>query len=74
VSPVRIDLGKALIVAGLLIAAVGALIVLSDKIGWIGRLPGDITIRRDNFTFHFPLATCIVISILLSLLLWLFRK
>ncbi len=70
----RSDLGKAMIAAGLLVAAVGALFVLSDKIGWIGRLPGDITIRRDNFTFHFPLATCIVISILISLLFWLFRK
>jgi hypothetical protein len=63
-----------MIAAGLLVAAVGALYVLSDKIGWIGRLPGDITIRRENFTFHFPLATCIVISILISLLFWLLRK
>jgi len=74
VSPVRSDLGKAMIAAGLLVAAVGALFVLADRIGWIGRLPGDITIRRENFTFHFPLATCIVISILISLLFWLFRK
>lgn len=70
----RSDLGKAMIAAGLLVAAVGALFVLADRIGWIGRLPGDITIRRENFTFHFPLATCIVISILISLLFWLFRK
>ena len=66
--------GKALVVIGLLIAAIGALLLLSDKVGWIGRLPGDITIRRENFTFHFPLGTCILISILLSLFLWLFRK
>ncbi|MCP2499996.1 MAG: DUF2905 domain-containing protein [Deltaproteobacteria bacterium] len=67
-------LGKGLILIGLLIAAVGVLFLVSEKIGWIGRLPGDITIRRDNFTVHIPLATCLVISVLLSLLIWLFRK
>lgn len=61
-------------VAGLAVAAVGVLFLLSDKIGWIGRLPGDITVRRGNFTFHFPLATCILISLVASLLLWLLRK
>jgi len=62
------------VVAGLVIAAVGALLLLSDKVGWIGRLPGDITVRRGNFTFYFPLATCIVISVVVSLLIWLLRK
>ena len=66
--------GKALVVAGLLIAAVGGLLLLSGKFGWIGRLPGDITVRRENFTFHFPLATCLLVSAILSLLFWLFRK
>ena len=66
--------GKILVVAGLVIAAVGALFLLSDKVGWIGRLPGDITVRRGNFTFHFPLTTCILISLVVSLLLWLLRK
>jgi len=66
--------GKILLVSGLLIAGAGFLLILSDKIGWIGKLPGDITVRRGNFTFHFPLATCILISIVLSLLLWWFRK
>jgi len=68
------NLGKILVVAGLVIAAVGALLLLSDKVGWIGRLPGDITVRRGNFTFYFPLATCIVISVVVSLLIWLLRK
>jgi len=67
-------LGKALVAAGLLIAVVGGLLLLSGKVGWIGRLPGDITIRRENFTFHFPLATCLLVSAILSLLFWLFRK
>ena len=42
--------------------------------GWLGKLPGDIIVKRENFTFYFPLATCILISIVLSLLFWLFRK
>jgi hypothetical protein len=74
VTPVFAPIGKALIAAGLLIAVVGLVLLLSEKVGWIGRLPGDITIRRGNFTFHFPLATCLVISVLLSLLFWFFRK
>ena len=68
------SLGKGLILIGLLIAAAGVLFLYSEKIGWIGRLPGDITIRRENVTFYFPLATCLLISVLLSLLIWLFRK
>ena len=68
------SLGKGLILFGLLIAAIGVLFLVSEKLGWIGRLPGDITIRRENFTVHFPLATCLIISALLSLLFWLFRK
>jgi cell division protein FtsW (lipid II flippase) len=67
-------IGKLLIVFGLILAAVGLLLLFSDKIPWLGRLPGDITVKRDNFTFYFPLATCILISIILSLILWFFRK
>jgi Protein of unknown function (DUF2905) len=74
VITVQTSLGKGLILFGLLVAAIGVLLLLSEKIGWIGRLPGDITIRRENFTVHFPLTTCIIISALLSLLIWLFRK
>lgn len=68
------SLGKALILLGLLVAAAGVLLLMSEKVGWIGRLPGDITIRRDHFILHIPLATCFVISVILSLLVWLFRK
>jgi hypothetical protein len=67
-------LGKSLIIVGLLITLVGVLLTIAGKIPWIGRLPGDIFIKRENFTFYFPLATSIVISIILSLILWLFRK
>lgn len=68
------SVGKTLVYIGLLIAAAGALVLLSEKIGWIGRLPGDFTLRRGNFTVYFPLATCLVVSVILSLLFWLFRK
>lgn len=68
------DFGKILLLFGLAVAGVGLLLLLSDKIGWIGKLPGDFTIRKGNFTFYFPLATCILVSVVLSLLLWFFRR
>ncbi len=67
-------IGKFLIVVGLVVVGAGLLLLLSDKVPWLGRLPGDITIKRDNFTFYFPLATCILISVIVSLILWFFRK
>ena len=73
-TAVHNTLGKMLILFGLLVAAVGALFLLSGKTGWIGRLPGDVTIRRGNFSAYFPITTCLIISALLSLLVWLFRK
>ncbi|HBO69715.1 MAG TPA: DUF2905 domain-containing protein [Deltaproteobacteria bacterium] len=66
--------GKILLIAGLAVAGMGLLLLLTDKVGWIGKLPGDITVRRENFTFHFPIVTCVLVSIVLSLLFWLFRK
>ncbi|MDO9462264.1 MAG: DUF2905 domain-containing protein [Deltaproteobacteria bacterium] len=68
------QLGKILIVLGLVIAGVGLLFTLGGKIPWIGRLPGDIYIRRKNFTFYFPLATSLLISIILTLIFMLFRR
>jgi hypothetical protein len=68
------DLGKFLVIAGLLIAAVGALLWSGFGRGWLGRLPGDIHYTRDNFSFHFPIVTCLLLSLILSLILWLFRK
>ena len=68
------SLGKVLIIIGLIIASIGVLLVLSPKIPWIGKLPGDILIKKDNFRFYFPLTTCIIISIILTLLFYLFRK
>jgi hypothetical protein len=68
------SLGKSLIVLGLIIALIGVILTLAGRIPWLGRLPGDIYLKRENFTFYFPLATSIVISLILSFILWLLRK
>lgn len=74
-------IGKSLIVLGLGIVALGIIVSLLGKwpgegtgLGWLGKLPGDMFIKRDNFTFYFPLGTSIVISVVGSLLLYLFLK
>ena len=69
-----LSLGKVLIIIGLVIAGIGIVFVLSPKLPWIGKLPGDILIKKENFRFYFPLTTCIIISILLTLLFYLFRR
>ena len=67
-------LGKMLILLGVLIIVIGLLLLIGEKIPWIGKLPGDIVIRKKNFTFYFPLATSILISIILTLFFALFRR
>jgi hypothetical protein len=68
------SLGKIFIILGVVIAGIGAVLILGDKIPWIGKLPGDIYIKRERFTFYFPLMTSIIISLILTLLFALFRK
>ncbi len=68
------ELGKTLMIVGSLILLVGAFLSFGGKLPWVGRLPGDIFIQRDNFTFYFPLATSLVLSVLLSLLFLFFRR
>ncbi len=69
------NVGKLLILVGGILIIVGAVLMLAGKIPWLGRLPGDIYIQRPNFTFYFPLTTSILISIVLSLVLyWLSRR
>jgi hypothetical protein len=67
-------LGKMLILLGVFIILVGLFLLFGEKIPWVGRLPGDIIIRKKNFTFYFPIVTSIIISIVLTLLFALFRK
>jgi len=66
-------LGRSLIFIGLAITAIGVLLAFADKVPWLGRLPGDVYIKRDSFSFYFPLTTSILISVVLSLLFYFFR-
>jgi len=68
------QMGKMLIGIGVVLVLIGILMTLGPKIPWIGKLPGDISIQRENFSFYLPLTTCIVISIIVTLLLYLFRR
>ncbi|NQU73224.1 MAG: DUF2905 domain-containing protein [Candidatus Omnitrophica bacterium] len=63
-------LGKTLIFFGAVLILVGGVFLLSDKVHWFGRLPGDIMIRKNFFTFFFPITTCILISIILSIIFY----
>ncbi|HET8579880.1 MAG TPA: DUF2905 domain-containing protein [Nitrospiraceae bacterium] len=72
------DLGKFFLFLGVILALIGALLIVVGKlpnlgggVGWLGKLPGDILIKRDNFSFYFPLATSVLISVVVSLLLYL---
>ncbi len=67
-------IGKILIIIGTTILIVGIIILFAGKIPFIGKLPGDITIRRENFTFYFPIATCIIISVILTLIIYALKK
>ena len=68
------DIGRWLIFMGILIAAAGVVITFAGKIPWLGKLPGDIYIKRENFSIYFPLATSILLSVIISLILWLLKK
>ena len=68
------SIGKGLLVAGIFLAVIGGVVMLSPKIPWLGRLPGDIYIKREHFSFYFPLATCLIISLVLTLAVRLFKK
>ena len=66
--------GKMLFIIGLMIALVGLLIWSGFGKGWLGRMPGDIHYTKGNFSVHFPVVTCLLISVALTFLIWLFRK
>ncbi len=72
-SGVMGSLGKTLVIAGLAIAAVGAVLWLLGRNGG-GFLPGDIVIERKNFRFYFPVVTCVVVSLVLTLIAWIVRR
>lgn len=68
------EIGKLLIAFGLLLAVLGGVLLLAGRLPWIGRLPGDIHVQRGNWTFYFPLATSIVVSVVLTLVFWLIGR
>jgi len=68
------EIGKFLIIIGAVIVLLGGLLWSGFGAGWLGRLPGDIRIERGNMAFYFPVVTCIIISIVLSLIFSLFRR
>lgn len=67
--------GKYIIIAGIIIVIIGLIISFAgNKFGWFGNLPGDIKIEKENVKIYFPITTMIIISIVISLILWLIRK
>ncbi len=68
------EIGKFLIVIGVIIVLLGILVSIDPKIPLIGKLPGDIYIKKNGFSIYFPITTCIIISIILTLLFSLFKK
>ena len=68
------DLGKMLFILGLVLAVAGAVLWKTGGLGGLGRLPGDIFVQRGSSTFYFPLVTCLVVSVVLTVLGWLFRR
>jgi len=67
-------LGKTLIFIGIVLVIAGVLVSLSGRLSWLGHLPGDFHIQRGRFSFYFPLTTCIVVSIVISLVAYLFKR
>jgi hypothetical protein len=68
------QLGKLLIFAGIVMLVLGVSFYWNDKIPWLGKLPGDILVKKKNFTFYFPIVTCLVISLILTLLFFVFNR
>jgi len=68
------DVGRGLLVLGVVIALAGLVIMVVGRVPWLGRLPGDIHIQRGPWSFYFPLATSLLVSVLLTLLFWLFNR
>lgn len=70
-------LGKGLIFLGVVIIILGLILIFKDKISilkYLGHLPGDIAVEKENFRFYFPITTCILLSAFLSFIFWLFRR
>jgi hypothetical protein len=66
--------GRILIIMGFILIIFGLAFLFADKIPFLGKLPGDIYVKKDRFTFYFPLTTSLIISIIMTVIFWLFRK
>jgi len=69
-----IEIGKLLIISGIVLLVAGLVFYFGGSLLGLGRLPGDIAFRRGNFSFYFPIVTCLLVSLLLSVLFYLFRR
>lgn len=68
------ELGRALILLGILLLLIGVVLVFADRVPWLGRLPGDIVVRRKGFTLYVPIVTTLILSLLLTLAMGLLRR
>lgn len=68
------EIGRLLVILGIGAIVIGGILLFSEKLPWLGKLPGDILVRKKNFTFYFPLATSILLSLLLTLIFFLLRR
>ena len=68
------EIGKTLLIFGAILIGLGLMFTFANKIPFLGRLPGDIYIQKKNFTLYFPIATSVLVSVILSLILWLWSK
>jgi uncharacterized membrane-anchored protein len=66
----HLSFGWMFLALGLVLAGIGLVVILAPSVSWLGRLPGDIRIEGEHFRFYFPLATCLILSLVLTLLLW----
>jgi uncharacterized protein HemY len=66
--------GKTLILLGVILVIVGLFFSLGGRVPWLGHLPGDIYVQRERYSFYFPVTTCIVISVIISIVLYLLRR
>ena len=69
------EIGKFVVILGVFLVVVGVILWRFPSLfGWVGKLPGDISLQKGNFSFYFPVVTCILVSIVVTLLSWLFRR
>ena len=69
-----VGFGKTLILFGVILVGIGVIFSLAGKVPWLGHLPGDIYIQRERYSFYFPLTTCLLISAIISLVLYFFKR